>query len=196
VCVQVVAVGESYLLKVTPEGLVQTVSGTAKMRSNVRKKLPSGLMGDLLLQSIEPYVGEKTIRELTEARMAMYPNKAVGTGDSWAAKYVLSEGFAMIVENKWRLKERKNNVATIEVSSTIEPNPKAAPMDMGMMKMSYQFSGKQHGLMYMDETTGLIMGSKLNQQMSGEVKMSGAQTMTTPMKVDGVITMEMTERKK
>lgn len=192
--------GEEFWLKITSKGQVVEVKGLDKMRSNIQKKLPEGPMREAMMQGLQQYLGEEGIKELIESSMAMYPDMAVGVGDSWSKTIVLSYGLPMILENKWTLKQRKDGVATIEVASTFKPNPQAKPMEMGPTKMSYEISGKQQGIIEMEESTGRLISSKLNQEMSGQIKMvvSGPQPqeMAMPVKIKGVVTMEMSEREK
>jgi len=194
--------GESFSLKLTPDGKVEEIKGLDKMRSNIEKKLPPGPMRQGLMAGLERFVSKKAIKELTESSMGIYPSKAVGVGDSWSKTVTLSYGFGVIMENKWTLKERKGGVATIESVSTIKPNPKATPMKIGTTKISYQFSGKQQGQIKMREATGHIIRSKADQQLEGvmkiEVSGTGAQPqeMSLPMNIKSVITTEMSVRKK
>lgn len=188
-------VGESYSLSIAPDGRVLIVKGAARMRANVRKKLPAGLPGDLLMSSLAQYIDDKGIKEAAEASMAILPNRPVSVGDSWSKRVVLSESTALIVQNKWTLKQRQAGTATIDLVSTVEPNPQAPPRDLGTSKISSQFSGKQQGLIQLDETTGLIVHGKLEQQLSGEAKVLGPQQMSIPMKINSVVITETTERK-
>ena len=188
--------GEAFSLRTTPKGQVKAVRGSKRMRENISKKLPAGPLGEILMKDLEQHISKEAIKELTENLMAMYPDKHVGVGDSWSKKVVLSQGFAMIVERKWTLKERKNGVAVIQVNSVVTPNRKAKPTKTGGPKISYEFSGKEWGLVQMQESTGLIIDSKINQDMSGQMQteLVGAggkpQTMTIPLKIRGVTTTE------
>lgn len=187
-------VDESFSMKISPEGRVLTVIGAARMRASIRKKLPAGLPGELLMGSLAQYIDDKGIKEATEASMAVLPNRPVSVGDSWSKRVVLSESTALIVQNKWTLKQRQAGTATIDLVATVEPNPQAPPRDVGAAKISSQFSGKQQGLIQLDEVTGLIVHSKLEQQLSGEAKVLGPQQMTIPMKISGVVVTETTKR--
>lgn len=190
---------EGFVVKLTRQGKVEQVRGLDKMRSNILMKIPEGPMREAMIKSMEQFVSEKAIREFTESSMAIYPDKPVGVGDSWNKTVVLSSGLPVILENKWTLKERKDGVATITLDSTIKSDPGAKPMEMGQMKMSLELSGKQQGLIKMRESTGQLINSKMEQQLSGQMKMQNAgtqpQEMTVPMKMNSVVTMEMTERK-
>ena len=192
-------VGEGFSVKLTRQGKVEQVRDLDKMRDNILKKMSEGPMREAMMKNLEQFVSEKAIRESGESSMALYPDRPVGVGDSWNKTIVLSVGFPMIMENKWTLKEHKEGVATIELDSTIKPDPNAKPMEMGQMKMSYELSGRQQGLIRMRESTGQLINSKMEQQLSGQVKAQSAglqpQEMVVPMKIKGVVTMEMTERK-
>jgi len=95
------------------------------------------------------------------------------------------------------LRERKNGVAIIEVASTIKPNPQAKPTEMGSpgMTSSSEFSGNQKGIIEIQESTGLIIKSKITQQMSGQntITRPGVPDKVTPMEIKGVISMETSD---
>lgn len=194
--------GEGYALQITPSGEVKEVKGLEKMRSNIQAKLPEGPIREGAMKGLEQYLGEKAIKEQTESSMAIYPDKPVGIGDSWSRTFVLSYGLAAIIDNTWTLKNRENGVATIEVVSNIKPNPQAKPMEMGTTKISHEFSGKQQGLVKIKESTGQLLHSKAEHQLSGQMKIvntgsppTAGQEMMIPMKINSVTTVEMNERK-
>jgi len=191
--------GESFSVKITPKGQVEAVEDLETMRNNVIKKLPEGPMREGMMVGLKQFLSEEGIKELTESSMAIYPDKPVGIGDSWSKTVVLSQGNAMTVENTWMLKERKNGISFIEVKSDIKPNPAAKPLGMGSTKVSYELSGKQQGQIEIEESTGQLLRSKLNQEVSGQITMEVAgqvsQQPPIPMNIKGVVTVEMTERK-
>jgi len=191
---------ESFSLTITPEGRISEIKGLDKVRTNVRQKLPQGPMQELAMSSLNQWLDDQTLREGIENSMAIYPDKPVGIGDSWSRNVTYSSGSAMILENKWTLKERKNGVAVIEVVSTIKPNPEAKPVEMGSpgMTSSSEFTGNQQGLIEMQESTGLIIKSKIHQQMSGQNKITRPDTpdKITLMDITGVLTLETSDWEK
>lgn len=192
--------GEGFSLKVTPEGKVEEIKDLDKMRDGVRKKLSGDPSQEATMKTLEKYMSEEAIKESIEVSMAIYPDKPVGIGDSWSKTFTLSSSSAMILESTWTLKERKNDMATIEVVSTVKPNPEAKPMEMGTMKMEYRLSGTQQGMIQMQESTGRIMATKRTEELAGEVTATSAaspdaQGITIPMTIDSTVGIEMTERK-
>jgi hypothetical protein len=191
---------ESFSLTIKPDGRISEIKDLDKVRSNVRQKLPQGPMQELAMNSLNQWLEEQIVREGIENSIAIYPDKPVGIGDSWSRNITYSSGSSMIQENKWTLKERKNGVAVIEVVSTIKPNPQAKPAEMGTQGMtsSSEFTGTQQGLIEMQESTGLIIKSTINQQMSGQntIASPGVPDKVTPMEITGVISMETSDWEK
>ncbi|MHC4313547.1 MAG: DUF6263 family protein [Planctomycetota bacterium] len=187
-----------FSLKTTPQGKVESVEGLQTVRDNVGKKLTEGPMKEAMMMGIKQFINEEGIKEQTEGSMAIYPEKPVGIGDSWRKTVALTQGVAMTVENEWILKDRKNGVSFIEVKSNIKSNPNAEPMEMGTTKIRYELSGKQQGLIEIEESTGRLIRSKTNQEISGQIKVgiAGQQSQETyiPVKIDGIVTSEMTKR--
>lgn len=190
---------ESFSLKISPEGRISEIKDLEKVRSNVQQKLPPGPTKELAMNSLKQWLDEQTLRESIENSIAIYPDKPVGVGDSWSRIVTYSSGTAMILESKWTLKERENGVAVIEVDSTIKPNPQAKPVEMGQgITSSSEFTGNQQGLIEIQESTGLIIKSNINQQMSGQntITRSGVPDKVTPMEIKGVISMETSDWEK
>jgi len=189
---------ESFSLKITPQGRVEEVKGIQAVRNNVGKKLPDGPMKEVMMVGLKQFINEEGIKELTESSMAIYPEKPVGIGDSWKKTVALTQGVAMTVENEYILKDRKDGVSFIEVRSNIKSNPKAEPVSMVSAKVSYELSGKQQGLIEVEESTGRLIRSRINQEISGQIKVEvpgqQSQQPPIPVKIDGVVTCEMTER--
>ncbi len=189
---------ESFSLKITPQGKVEEVKGLQTVRNNVEKKLPEGPMKEAMMVGLKQFINEEGIKEQTESSMAIFPEKPVGIGDSWRKTVALTQGAAMTLENEWILKDRKNGVSFIEVKSNIKSNPNAEPMEMGSTKVRYELSGKQQGMIEIEESTGRLIRSKTNQEISGQIKVKVAgqqsQEMPIPVKIDGIVTCEMTKR--
>jgi len=190
---------EGFMLYLTPKGEVKQVKGLDKMRSNIQNKLPEDPAREQMMKGLEQYLSDEAIKELTESSMGIYPDNPVGIGDSWNRNFSLSHGLAAIMETKWTLKGRENGVATIEVLSNIKSNPDAKPMEMGPTKISHDLSGNQKGLIKMQESTGQILHSKAEQQLSGNMKLVVSdpqpQEMIIPMTINSIITVEMSEQK-
>jgi hypothetical protein len=192
--------GGSFQIKTTPLGNIVQVKGLKRMFANIEKNLTRRQRQGPMLKGLKAQFTEKTIKQIFENHLAIYPKSAVGVGDSWRKTVVAPRGYPVIAENLWTLKERKNGIAIIENNATIKPDPNAKPTVRGDTKTSYKFEGKQNGLIEVIESTGLIRESKLNLELTGEMKVetTGKETpeRLIPVKIQNIVTFQMTERKK
>ena len=192
--------GGSFQIKTTSLGNIVWVKGLKKMFANIEKNLTRRQRQGPMLKSLKAQFSEKVIKRIFEDHLAIYPKSAVGVGDSWRKTVVAPSGYPVIAENLWTLKERKNGIAIIENNATIKPDPNVKPTVRGNTKTSYKFEGKQNGLIEVIESTGLIRESKLNLELTGEMRVETAGKETPerliPVKIQNVVTFQMTERKK
>ncbi len=187
---------ESFTLTISPEGRISEIKDLEKVRSNVQQKLPQGASNEIAIRSLDQWLNEQAMRETIEGSLAIYPDRPVGVGDSWSRNVAYSGGFPRILESKWTLKERKNGVAVIEAVSAIKPNPQAKPTEMGQgITSSSEFTGNEQGLIEIQESTGLIIKSNINQQMSGQntITRPGAPDTVTPMELKIVVATETSD---
>lgn len=189
---------EDFSVKITPLGRVEDVMDIRTLRDNVGKKLPEGPMKEALKVGIIQFINAEGIKEWMENYLAIYPEKPVGIGDSWKRTLTLTRGDSMTVENEWSLKDRKDGVLFVEVKSSIKSNPKAMPVGMGSAKVSYDLSGTQQGQIEFEESTGRLIRSRTNQDISGQinVEVPGKQTQQPPIpvRINGIVTCEMAKR--
>jgi hypothetical protein len=189
-------VGQSFTMKLTPQGHVSELTGVDQMLQKVFDaiEVPDPQMKEAVLADLKRQFGDAALGEMMERTMAIFPDKPVGVGDSWTQTMTLNTGFPSITENTWTLTGRKDGVATVEVKSTLKPNEKAAPMKMGPFSMTFDLSGTQTGTFKLDEATGWFVGGTITQDISGEMSVTGAPDtqgeIKVPMTIQGVTTIE------
>lgn len=191
-------VGQGFVIKWAPDGQVKDVEGLDSMLRNVMRKIdvPSPQLRPIVEKQLKEQFGEKAMKENMQAASAIFPDRPVAIGDSWQRSFIVTKGFPVIVDSTWTLKELKDGVAIIDAVSTIKPNPEAKPVEMGAMKLSMRFSGKQSGTMKVDRATGFVLSGKVKQDMSGKASMRGVeQSMSWPMDVKGTIRITSTKGK-
>ncbi len=189
-------VGKSFSMKISPHGHIKDVQGVGAMLTHMMEKLdlPEGHMRTSIEKQLRDQWGDEAIKEMMENTFAIYPDKPVGIGDSWTKRVIISRGFPMILDNTWKLKARKGGVAIIEASSIVKPNPEAAPIEMGPLRLSYDISGEQKGTMELQEATGWTIRAKLTQEFSGQANMEGTpqmpEGMSWPISMESIISFE------
>lgn len=185
--------GQGFSMKMTPLGEVADMEGIDDLLERILDVLnvPAGSARDAILESLETQFGEQAMKESFEKASAIYPNKPVAVGDSWSKKVALAMGMPMILDNTWTLKSRKDGVAFVDVTSTIQPNPDAAPMEVSGMTISYELSGEQSGTLEVVEATGWLAAAHMTQNVSGQISAAG---MTWPLTIVSDIRFEPWEK--
>ena len=166
-------VGQGFTMEISPAGWVQDIQGVDDMITRMLEELdlPEDPTTDSIEQSFRDQFGDKALKEGMENMMAIYPEEPIGIGDTWNKTIAVAVGFPMILENRWTLTALEDGVATVDVYTTVNPNPEAAPLEIGPFKVSYDISGAQQGTMTLDEDTGWTISAHLTQTLAGEVAM-------------------------
>jgi hypothetical protein len=190
---------ESCTITVSPAGKVIDVSGLEQMQAAVRKKLPPGEESKMAMDSLAMYFDKATVRQMTEANMAIYPEKPVNVGDSWAREVILiAGGSTMIAQSKWTLLKDEAGVATIGVARAIRSDPNSPATQAGEVQMKSEMTGTQEGTIQVAEATGLPFLHKERQQLKGQVRLIGAPNQppveVIPMTVETQITGDIGDK--
>jgi hypothetical protein len=193
--------GESFYFKMTSQGKVERINGLDMMAANMKAKIPGVPNRDKIADSVKRQFDEQTIRKELERIFAIYPADGVGIGDSWSSSELSTEGTGMVIEKTFRLKERKDEVAVIDVNVVIKPNPQPQPVRIGGMTARWEASGWGHGSIEVDESTGRIIRGQVTRDWVEDAKVVSAGAMRRPegpvasSRTQVVTTFEMSERK-
>ncbi|MBS1585865.1 MAG: hypothetical protein JSS82_10020 [Bacteroidetes bacterium] len=153
-----------FSMTVTDKGEVMAVDGFDKL-------MPAG--GKTI-------VSDSTIRDMMQQAFYIYPQKAVKPGDTWSNSYAMSmQVMKMKTDNNFKLVSVSNGVAHVEMSSTISTAPGAGGAETKDLKM--ELNGTQTGSMDIDVNTGMLINSKLKQQIAGNIETQG---MKMPMSIN------------
>jgi hypothetical protein len=164
-------VGKSFVFKMDSKGHVLKAEGVDKIRDSMLGALDKekGPLADSIKSLASEQFNEQSLVDIGENISAIYPDKAVGAGDSWSKKGSIANIYPMNIDTKYTIKSRANGVIAIDLKSSIVSDPNAKPIDMAIAKIRYDIAGDQNGTMFIDEKTGLVIRSDVTQQLSGKV---------------------------
>jgi hypothetical protein len=188
-------VGETFTMRITPEGRVTEVSGIDELYDRMLEdlELPEE-MKKMLGEQMKRQFGNEAIKGMVENFTAVLPPEPVAVGDSWSNEITLTAGFTAILEVTGTLTDRTDGVSTIELDCTIKPLPNAPPMDMGPMSITYKLEGTQKATLKIDEGACWFAEGRITQEMEGEIIMSGMPgpegEQSVPILIESVITIE------
>ncbi len=180
-------VGSGFEIELAPNGQVLAIDGVDELMSSMLDDLdlPPGPESDVLRDTLESTFGEEALVAGLEQSLNFYPDGPVAVGDSWDAEQSLNVGFAFVANTTWTLVDRRDGLATIEVVSTIESDPDAEPLDLGVIQVEMSLAGEQSGELVIDEATGWVVQSRLVQELSGQMSGEGVEL---PMRIESVVT--------
>jgi hypothetical protein len=185
-------VNKSFKMKISPQMRVLEISGMSEIISSFFDSVdvPEFTKNTIKEQFSKQY-GDEAIKESFQTSFMMFPDKPVGVGDSWNETIELTKSFPIKINISYTVKERKDGKMTIALKSEIETNKETSKTDIGNAQMEYKMSGTQDGSIVVDEATGWIVNSKINQKINGTMVITGeGQTLETPLNIDGTITVE------
>jgi hypothetical protein len=191
-------VDQGFTVEISPQGSVVSIKGTDKIIDKMIKDIDLPASDELsgeIRRSMQNQFGDAALMETMKSMFSIYPGRPVGVGDSWQAKWNMSKGFPMILNNTWKIKEMNDTEVLVDVHTKVESNKEAILTQMGGMKMSYDLSGEQSGSMVLDRTTGWCTKSQLDQTFEGTIRASGGMFtgqggLEWPIKVVGSVTIE------
>ncbi|MBU1767638.1 MAG: hypothetical protein KJ648_06015, partial [Candidatus Omnitrophica bacterium] len=190
-------VGQSFTITITPDGHVKEVQGIDALWRRMEEKIDElseeGPERAAMETQMKTQYGEEALKANTENSFNMYPDNPIDIGDTWQRKTEINQGFPMIVDSIYTLKERKDGIAVIDVFAMIQTNKEVGPMEMSNMKIQYNMSGSVTGIMEMQESTGWVIRSNQNLRLTGSVIVNHPerpQPMSIPMSITGIITQE------
>ena len=173
-------IGESFWTELTPQGRPTRVVGADQLVARMAENLdvPASPLGAMVEPQMKEQFGDQALKELMEQMMGFYPDQAVGVGDTWTRKMVVTKGQPMVMNNTWTLKSRKDGVALIDVESTLEPNPDAGAVEAGPGTLRHLLRGTQQGSIELDEATGWVLRSTFKRELSGDLALGGGPPVT------------------
>lgn len=165
-------VGQSYTMKVSPQGRVLELTGVEEMLEEAVAGLGSqGVQAAMTAQLVRGLFGEEALKSGIEGTLGIYPPGPVRVGDSWQKDRSLSAPVPLSITSLYTLKKRSGGEATIAVEADVTAAPDSAPEEV---QAPIKISGTQKGNMQVDEATGCISGGEVRQTFTLSLSGPGA----------------------
>jgi len=194
--------GESFTMDLTPKGKIVGIQDYDKMWERMMEKVTGDNpnMAQAMKDMIKNFAGEDRIKEMGGEMMTSFPDEPVAIGDMWYDITSIEVGFPLYLDVTYILKDRKDGIAFIDVISKMDMGDQDSKLiEMEGMKMNMQMTGTQTGTVEVDEATGWMIKSNINQNFSGAVKIAPNKQMpngmSIPMTIQSKITVEPMEVK-
>jgi hypothetical protein len=195
----VALIGTSLTAKMDSRGKVLEIQGLDALLNKMLDNLGSDKNDPNVakfLANFKKQFSDQSFKEMFQSMTAPYPEAPVGIGDSWKTTMTLTQIIPMILETTYTVKENKNGILVLDITSSMQPNGEAS-LDLGVAQLSYNISGDQEGTMEIQTASGMTLRSHAKQHLTGQMKMvsdkeKGAN-LTWPISMDSEISMEAIE---
>lgn len=180
-------IGRSIGFKMDKRGTVIEVSGVDQLMDAAMGS--AGEMGgpemEMMKKTLKATLGDEGMKSMMQAASIQYPDVLVAEGDTWG-KQIGSMGvmpLKMDITYKVDLIDADKVVLSFEGTITSD---KENALDLGIMQMEMDLSGKYSGTSEISRKTGMVISSTVNQDMDGSMKTMG---MNIPMSIQQTITV-------
>ncbi len=188
-------VGQSFTAKITPDGEIVESAGLDDMYRRMAgpatrgRAEEAGARGERVLPppteerinstrkwlEMHSYVGKQAIAEMLSDVIMLFPDEAVGIGESWETETPLPKsaiGLSSVPHSRtYRLRETTQEAALVDIDSTIERDDDfTSEEDRPGGVRSIALTGSCQGSAEIDLSTGWLLHKKITLTCSGEIK--------------------------
>jgi len=150
-------INSNFSLTIASDGSVKDLFGMDSLINRAINKVSFSQEGvkEYLYNSIKEQYSDDVLKETLMRMFAVYPNKAIELNDQWTKKVDLFFEQPLSVKNDYKLIERNNGVAIIDVHSILESDSSIINSQNSLFS-NQTFKGEQKGKLQIDEITGWI----------------------------------------
>ncbi|MES2829482.1 MAG: DUF6263 family protein [Bacteroidota bacterium] len=163
--------GKQYQMKMSNTGRVVETVGADSLFANLTKSLP-GLTEEIKAKIAKSFVktyGDSAIKKNSFQNASLYPNRAIKEGDTWAVKKLAGDDlYSPALDAVYKVDKITGSEYIISMKAKMEvgSNDKSSPL------FNIKLNGTMNSINKIDKKTGLLLESKINQDMIGNMKIT------------------------
>lgn len=163
-------VNHSFEAHINENGMIQEVFGLEELIAEATVNATG--ITSMYAEQFSSGFGDGGLAKNLEMVTAIWPEKDVRIGDSWANEQYTSTGLPIIVNNIYTLIAINGNQGEIKVESTLEIDKENSSTILSGMEASYQLNGSRTGTILFEVKTGWVLKADLNDSISGNITIS------------------------
>ena len=160
-----------FTIKMSSNGEIIDVIGSDKIMEDVFNELSgmNDMLTPMIKETAKQFLSKESLKSNLEATTHCFPNKPVSLGDSWTSKTEQISIIPAQISNTWKLTDSKDGVSFLECKSKLKSDEDSPYQNMNGIQIKYNVSGEQQTVSKIDEKTGWLIESTMNQEISGEI---------------------------
>lgn len=183
-----------FTIKMTPYGEITDVIGSEKVMEDaiIALKGMEESQISMMKESVKQFTSKDALKGSLEMSLRCFAGKPVGIGDSWTNQTELASVISAVVNNTWKLTDRKGGVSFLEGKSSMKSKEKTSPQVINGIPVTYNITGESQISSKVNEKTGWVIESTTNQDITGEMvadlTSQGGGVQKIPIKINSKIT--------
>ncbi|MDR1338725.1 MAG: DUF6263 family protein [Prevotellaceae bacterium] len=161
----------------TKTGKLQSVKGLDKFMEAMINSFGEDTSEDVRQQitgQLGSQFSEEAFKSQLEQGLGFFPDRPVGTGDSWDYKMTTNaSNFTMNIDMKSTLKSIEGNVVSIDVNGTVSTPGGESEQEISGIKAKISLNGTQKGTLKVNRDTGWVISSDLAMNFNGNMEVMG-----------------------
>jgi hypothetical protein len=182
-------VGKSIGYKIDKHGTVQEVTGVDSLFDSVLSSMGSDAAGpemETMKKALKATFGDEAMKSMMQSASIQYPEVLIGEGDTWGKKISSMGAMPLAMDVTYKVDHIDADKVVLSFEGKITTDKEKA-LDLGVVEMSMDLSGDYKGTSEIDRKTGLVLKSKVDQDMEGSM---GTMGMTIPMSIQQTISVD------
>jgi len=187
--------GRHYTKHVATDGSIVKLEGVDRLLDEMFETNPAdaGPTRKLYRELVRSYFDAAGIEDMEQIATPIFPPREVGTGDVWMNRIVIGSVMPAVLVQTYEVVRRSGGKTIISVKTDVEPNDEADPVLSGP-DAKLVLSGRQTGMLTVDEKTGLTIAKTVHQDLSGKSSVESPdhrKARDTPITVRGTTKLEI-----
>jgi hypothetical protein len=207
--IEVAGVGESFEMKVTPNGRIIELSGIERMHHRISEKVIGWdekyvktkyyerhreSLQEMRRLNTKSYYSQEEIKNMLSDMIMFFPGRPLAIGDSWTHK-VKIWGKNYEIDGTYIVKDRQKGTVIINLTANRTPEEKVfSSVNNQGREQRFKIVGSCKGSLEIDEQSGWLIRSRVDMRFAGElIEKAGDKKMAQPTLQQEVITVERME---
>ncbi|MEO6834152.1 MAG: DUF6263 family protein [Chitinophagaceae bacterium] len=173
-----------FTMLVSDHGEILKVEGLQAIINNMGDSTTAE--GAAMRRQLASSFNDSSMKGMMQQSLNFFPDKPVSVGDTWKKSYSMNMSImAVNMDNEYKLTSVSNGIAHLDVSSKLTGGGDIAGGEE-MKNVKVDLKGDQKGTMDVEVATGLVVDSKLKQDIKGDISMMGMKiplTMTQDIRI-------------
>ncbi|MDR2026408.1 MAG: DUF6263 family protein [Prevotellaceae bacterium] len=170
-------IGKPFEIVLTKTGKVRSVKGMDKLTEASMNAFDDSVPVNTRKQMLEQFgvqFSDEAFKTDIESN-TYFPDKPVGTGDSWDVSTVTTaSNFIINSDLKSTLKSIEDNTVTLYIEGTVS-TPEGYEQDVNGVKTKVTLKGTQKGTLKISKDTGWIISSDMMVNFNGSIELLGVK---------------------